>query len=120
VSNLIAIATVEAKAAADALPGSSLEDRARAAMRAVQHHWLVTDPDQQFLAACEGLAQSCKQLGQTEDFDRIVEDAERIARGTALMQALISGVPVAWDEIEPSESPANPLGLKNLWIEVSG
>lgn len=107
-SNAVAIVALEARQAVEALPaGTSLEDRLRAAMKASRDHWMATDEGDQLMGACEavyGLASSTER-------ERIEADL----RVMSSLSALMSGVPVAIDQIDV---PENPLGIRRLWREV--
>lgn len=114
-SNVVLIAAIEARSAVQAIPDASIEDRARAAMRAVQNHWMATREEDQFLAACEGLAQTATP----EEFERIKDDLERQSKAGAVLQALAAGVPVDFDALDVPEPAENHLGLRKLWEEVA-
>jgi hypothetical protein len=116
VNNIVLIAAVKAEEAARAAGDVPLEDRARAAMRAVQNHWLATKEEDQFLAACEGLARTVT----AEERERIEDDLHRLNKVGALLQALQAGVPVDIEAMAAdTPPPENPLGLRRLWTEVA-
>lgn len=111
VSNSVLIAAVEAESAARDAGNAPLEDRARAAMRATRGHWLATREDDQFLAACEGLARVCSP-----------EEVERIAaelRAQQALAAILSGVPVDLDAAVAQREEHEPIGLMLLWRETA-
>lgn len=114
-NNSVLIATQECEIVArEAGANASLEDRARAAMYAAKHHWLVTDEDDQFTAACEGLARAV----EGDDFERVKDDFERLHKAASVLAAMTSGVPVDFDALEIPEPAENPLGLKRIWLET--
>lgn len=117
-SNVALIAAVDAESAVREIPDASLEDRARAAMQAVQNHWMATREEDQFLGACEGLA----RVASEEERERIVDDLERLGKASGLIHALQAGVPVDWEAMaaEADAVPENPLGLRKMWQEVCG
>lgn len=111
-NEIVLIAAVEAETAAKAAEDTTLEGRLRAAMQATANHWMATNEDDQFLAACEGTA-------------RVVddEDRERIEASLRLLQTLsaaASGVPVDFDALLPdgAEDRPKPARLQPLWREV--
>src|SRR4051812_31782916 len=112
-NNLVLIAAVDAQHAAERAGDVSLEDRARAAMAATRHHWMATREEDQFLAACEGLARAVTD----EERQRIEDDLRRLGKVSGLLNALAAGVPVDFDALEVEEPPENPLGLRKLWAE---
>lgn len=107
----VAIASTEARSVVALMPPeSSIEDRFRTAMKATFRHWMATDENDQFIAACEAVYATA-----TED------EQERIKvelRSLADANALLSGVPVDFDAIA-ERIPTNPIGLRKLWQEVS-
>ncbi len=107
---MIAAVEAEIAAAEAARDGLSLEDRARAAMRATRSHWLATDEADQFAAACEGLARTCSP----EEVERI----EAELRTNMALNALLSGVPVDLEAALAAKGDTEPLGLSKLWREI--
>lgn len=110
-NNLVLMAAVEAERAAKEAP-PNLEDQLRAAMRAVQGHWALTNEDEQFLAACEGAGRVCTS-----------ENRERIETAMRFLQSLASaasGVPVDFGALVPAdeEDRIEPAPLKRIWDEV--
>lgn len=119
-SPVIALASIDASEAVQGIPDATLEERARAAMLAVQGHWLATAEEDQFMAACEGLARNCS----AEETERIIEDLRRIKRASQLIGALQAGIPVDLEameqqaEEEDANSSVGPLDLRAVWREV--
>lgn len=112
-SNVVLIAAADAEMAAQAA-GPELEDKLRAAMQATASHWLTTNEDEQFLAACEGVARCCKAA-----------DRERIVVSLRLLQSLsaaVSGVPVDFARLvaKDEDERVEPAPLKRIWDEVKG
>lgn len=112
-NNIVLIAAMDAQSAAENLKDASLEERARAAMDAVRHHWMATREEDQFLAACEGLARTATP----EEMERIEDDLRRLAKVSGLLNAMSAGVPVDWDSMEADEPLENPLGLRKMWAD---
>lgn len=111
-SNVVLIAAIEAQHAAEQAAGKPIENRARAAMKAVQHHWVCTSESDQFAAACEGLARTCSP-------DEVERIAAELRAGMAL-NALLSGVPVDIEAaLAEKEAGPEPIGLSKLWREVA-
>jgi hypothetical protein len=115
--NLIWIAAAEAEDAARERAGEPVEARARAAMEAVQDHWILRDEDGQFKAALVGLLRSCSP----EETERVEAEVRKMGRLAAMLTAAEAGVPVdleglaAQNEAEPE---MEPLGLVRIWREV--
>lgn len=109
--NVVLIAAQEAETAARGA-NPDLESQLRAAMTATSTHWLATKEDDQFLAACEGVARIC----EPEDKVRI-ESALRFLRSLA---SAASGVPVDFAALIPEdeEDRIEPAPLKRIWDEV--
>lgn len=102
----VMIALTEAKTAVK--EDDSLEDRLRAAMRVTSRHWCVTNPDEQLRAAVGAVLVSASP-----------DESERIEAELANLRslsALLEGVPVDLERIEPLE---NPIGVMKLWHEVA-
>jgi hypothetical protein len=110
-SNIVAIAAVEARAAAEEA-GLALEDRLRAAMRVTHHHWLATDESDQIMAACEGTAQA---VGDGPDRERLIAELRVIQA----LSAAMSGVPVDFDAMLADENRPEPVHIRKLWAEVT-
>lgn len=106
-SNIVMIAAVEAETAARAAGDVSIQDRATAAMKAVRHHWLATNEQEQFAAACEGLA----RVVTADERERIEADL----RALQTLTAMLSGVPVDLDAALVEREQHEPLGLMKLW-----
>lgn len=106
--NLLFLAMVAARQAIR--PEDSLEDRCRAAMKGTYRHWMVTDEDTQFKAA---VAAVYEQTSDEDERQRIKDELESLRD----LAALLSGVNVDIEAIRPLE---NPIGLRNLWVEVAG
>jgi hypothetical protein len=102
---VLTIAVTEAKAAAE--NETTLEGRLTAAMKATKNHWMATDEDTQFRAAIGAVL----LLSEDEDKARLEEEVSQIKA----VQAMLSGVPVDFDAMEPME---NPIGLTKLWREL--
>jgi len=103
------LALVMAEATPAIVASDSLEDRCRAAMKAVQHHWMVTDEDIQFKGAVAAV------YAASEDAD----EKERIEVELASLRdlsAMLSGVVVDLDAVT---IPPDPIGLRKLWLEVT-
>lgn len=117
-NNIIALASIEAESAINEIPDLSLEERARAAFRAVHNHWLARQEEDQFLAACEALARS----GSEEERERIIEELRRMKRAAATLNALMAGVPVDFETVEKEQDQDDPdfvpLDLRGIWREV--
>jgi len=88
----------------------SLEDRCRAAMKACYRHWMVTDEDTQFKGA---VAAVYAATDDPDEKDRIEVELNSLRD----LAALLPGVPVDIDSIH---SPEHPIGLRKMWLEVSG
>lgn len=118
-SNIIALASMDAQSAIEEIPDAALEERARAAMLAVQHHWLATQEEDQFMAACEALARTATP----EERDRIIEELRRLKRAASVLNALMAGVPVDMEAVEIQVEEDDPdfvaLDLRGIWSEVS-
>lgn len=111
-NNLIGIAVTEAKIALEKHADDTLEDQFRAAARSTFRHWMVTDEQQQFMAACEALY----AVASAEDKERIKSELESLRD----LAALLSGVPVDLERMsERQEDAPEPIGLRGLWIEVT-
>lgn len=110
--NLVALAAMDAQYAAEKAE-PNLEAQLRAAMEATRSHWMVTNEDTQFMAACEGTARVCSP-----------EDKERIEASLRLLSSLSaasSGVPVDFGALLPDdedEEPVKPARLMPLWREI--
>lgn len=99
------IAVTQAKSAAE--KETTLEARLRAAMNATKDHWLLVDEDARFRAALGAVL----LLSDTEDKDRI----EKEVRELRTLSAMVSGVPIDFNEVKAIE---NPMGLVKLWQEL--
>ena len=102
---VLAIAVTEAKAAAEG--ETTLEGRLTKAMEATKDHWMATDEDTQFRAAIGAVL----LLSEDEDKARLEEEISQLKT----VQAMISGVPVDFNAMEPME---NPIGLMKMWRAV--
>jgi hypothetical protein len=102
----MAIAATEAKSAAER--ASNLDERIELAMKAVKNHWLVTNDSERFQSAVAAVY----ALSNEEEQDRIKADLEALK----VINAVISGVPVDIDRVEP---PEKPLGLGRRWLKVN-
>lgn len=83
-------------------------------MEVTASHWLATNEDDQFLAACEGVARCCD-----------AGDRERIEFGLRFLRSLAaatSGVPVDFASLvaEDEAERVEPAPLKRIWNEVKG
>lgn len=108
------IVLIAAQAAETAARGANpdLYSQLRAAMTATSTHWLATQEDDQFLAACEGAARVCAP-----------EDRVKIETSLRFLQSLASvasGVPVDFAALIPEdeEDRIEPAPLKRIWHEV--
>lgn len=104
--NLAMLVAMEAKMAIK--PEDSLEDQCRAAMKAAKGHWMVLDEDTQF----KGAVAAIYELSDEETRGRIVVELEALKA----LSALLSGVPVDFENVT---IPDNPIGLRDLWQEVT-
>lgn len=109
-NNIVMIAAVEAEGAAQAAEDQSLEGRLRAAMEATKSHWMATKDEDQFLAACEGVARTCSE----EERERM-ETSLRSLQG---LSALMAGVAVDVEALAAQSEDAEPIRLVPLWREV--
>lgn len=114
-SNIVLIAAMECEQAARALgDDASLEDRARAAMRAAKGHWLAPADGDAFSAACEGLYRTANE----EERERIEDDLGRAQKLNAMLAALQAGIPVDFEAMETPESREDPLSLNKIWRDL--
>jgi hypothetical protein len=90
-------------------PDDSLEDRCRAAMKAAHANGIVTDEELQFKGA---VAAVFVESTDEDEKERIRLELETLRD----LSALLSGVPVDLEAIQPLE---NPIGLRKLWVEVT-
>ena len=102
---LFAIGLTEAKAAAE--KETTLHAQMDAAMKLMQHHWMILDEDLQFRCAVGALLMIVDE--QTQETIK-----EEMASLKAL-SALMSGIPV---DMERVTVPQNPLGLMKRWNEL--
>ena len=118
------VTLIAATEVAGALRGKEnlpLEERARIAMIEARRSWCCTQEQEQFAAACEGLARSATP----EEVERIKADLEGLQRASALINALQSGVAVDWEamaeqvDAEAEEDRPEPLKLRALWQETA-
>lgn len=107
IDNLILLVSAEAGTAID--PDDPLEDRCRAAMKAVQHHWMVTDEDRQFKGAVAAVYSASTDPDERNRIQAELESLRDLA-------ALMSGVPVDLGAARPLD---NPIGLRRIWLEVT-
>ena len=110
-NNIVLIAAVEAEHAARAAGDVSIEDRARAAMRATRNHWMATQEEDQFTAACEGLARTATP----DELERIEADL----RTQQALAAMLNGVPVDLEAALAARGEVEPIGLMKLWHETA-
>ena len=103
---VLAIAVSEAKHAAEG--ETTLEGRLSKAMKATKNHWMATDENTQFRAAVGAVL----LLSEGEDKERLEEEIAQLKA----VQAMLSGVPVNFDAMEPME---NPIGLMKMWRETN-
>ena len=104
--NLIMLVMMEAGSAIK--PDDSLEDRCRSAMKAAKNHWMVLDEDSQFKGAVAALYEQANE----DEKVRIKAEFDSLK----FLSAMLNGVPVDFDAIEPLE---NPVGLNKIWREVT-
>jgi hypothetical protein len=110
-SNVVLIAAQEAEEAARNASDTSLEGRLRAAMSCTVNHWLATNEDDQFMAACEGTA----RVVDDEERERI-ENSLRLLQG---LSAAASGMPVDFKALLPEDGEERlGIGLQPLWREI--
>lgn len=106
----MSIAATEARCAVELLPEASpIEDRLRAAMKVTYRHWMATDENDQFIAACEGV------YGLASDDEK--ERIESELRSLSHLAAMLDGVPIDMDAMA-AQIPTDPIGLRKLWIET--
>lgn len=105
--NLLMLVVAEARGAI--VPTDSLEDRCRAAMKASYRHWMVTDEDTQFKGA---VAAVFSESTDDDEKERIRLELESLRD----LSALLSGVSLDLEAIHPLE---NPIGLRQMWVEVT-
>ena len=104
--NLIMLVMMEAGSAIK--PDDSLEDRCRSAMKAAKNHWMVLDEDSKFKGAVAALYEQANE----DEKVRIKAEFDSLK----FLSAMLNGVPVDFDAIEPLE---NPVGLNKIWREVT-
>jgi len=102
---LFAIGVTEAKAASE--KETTIQAQMDAAMKLMQHHWMILDEDLQFRCAVGALLMIVDE--QTQETIK-----EEMASLKAL-SALMSGIPV---DMERVTVPQNPLGLMKRWKEL--
>lgn len=106
--NLIAIAMVEPTSALEQLADDApLADRFRCAFKAVQRHWMVTDPEKQYRAAVGAVY----TLASEDERERIEAEMQSLNA----LNAMLSGLPIDLDRVE---TPDDPIGIMKLWYEV--
>lgn len=110
-SAAVAIAATEAREAVKRLPeGSPIDDRFRVAMKVTYRHWMATNEEDQFLAACEAVYSTATE----EEQERIKAEVQSLRDLSAMME----GVPVNFEELA-ERVPVDPIGLRKLWHEVA-
>ena len=113
--NLVAIAAVEAKSAAENLPEEDVKGRLRAAMEATREHWLVTNESQRFVSAVAGVMQLYPEDSPVRQQLKDELDALRYL-GEGNFHALIAIVQQREGQAE--ERPA-PIGIQQIWRDVT-
>lgn len=105
VDNSMMIAISEAR---EACKGKkSLPQRVSAAMKAVKHHWLVTDENKRFQSAIVAVLRECSE-----------KERERVSTEMKALQTLnsmLSGVPV---DVSTLKIPSRPLKLMGIWSGI--
>ena len=107
VDNLIHVVIAVAKSAINL--DDSLEDRCRAAMKAAKDNGIILDEELQFKGAVAALFM---ESSDDDENDRIRLELEALRD----LSALLSGVPLDLERIQPLD---NPIGLRKLWVEVT-
>ena len=93
-----------------------LVDRLRAAMENTKDHWMCTDEDGRFLAACLAAVDG----GTEEDRERVLSEIENIRKFSAFIAAAEAGLKIDADSLPKVEDQKEPIGLMKLWREVKG
>ena len=105
----IAVGWISAHAGEQIDQAVTLEDKLRAAMKEGHDYWASTDDDLRLRASVGAVISGMDR--DSDDYQRIILELQNLrALGAAL-----SGVPVAFDQIEPME---NPVGIVKLWEET--
>lgn len=109
-SNCILVAITETQMCIEKMDDEPLEARLKKAMQEMQHHWLVTNQEEQFQAAVGAVL-----ITATE------EEKERInaeLRTLKALSAAMSGVPVDMGRAVDALEGIKPVGLTKIWKEV--
>jgi hypothetical protein len=104
---VLSIGVTEAKDAAE--KETTLENQLKAAMRVMNDHWMITDPDEQLQAAVAAVV----LLSEEETQARITQEWKALAS----LSATIAGLPIDMSRIE---FPENPIGIMKLWQAIKG
>ena len=90
--------------------GDSLEDNLRAAFKAAQNHWTVSDEDTQMMGAVLAVHQS----SSPDDQARLKAEIDVIKA----LNAASSGIPVDMVSVLDGTKDIDPVGLNKIWREV--
>ena len=107
----IAIAYTEARPEVD--KAESTAEKLYAAMRVCKGHWMVTDPNEQLVAAVATVMTALQEAGNLADYGRLQTET-RMVRA---LGAASAGLPIDFTQLVLDDN-FEPFGLGAMWREI--
>jgi hypothetical protein len=109
----VATGIIEASAREAILAADSLEDKFRAAFREANQYFMSTDDDVRFKG---GIGAVMLSVGiDAPEWQRIKIELDQLK----ILGAMMTGVPVNFEDIPPLPDDFNPIGITTLWKEIT-